>query len=294
VRNTKRTYVEGEYRLMLSGPDYNEILDRRIVAYPANSAEAKKSDYADDMMKELVYENLGAGATDTDRDYSAYLSIQSDLSAGTSARKGCAWAGLFPTLREIYENSQTAADTATFFGVVPLGEGYAMEFRTKAAQWGQDHRHPNGVDGAVVFSINRGNMDDVVQSYESDTEATYIYGLGEGQRENRIQLYASDATRIANSVINRRERAYENSGLPDTADLQQEANAKLHEMEPTEAFSFSPKSIEGCQLGIHWDYGDRVTVVDLDNQPRDVHIAGKDVRVDEAGELVKARVAVWP
>ena len=292
VRNTRRTYVEGEYRLMLSGPDYNDILDRRIIAYPANSAEAKKSDYADDMMKELVYENLGAGAVAA-RDYSAYMSIQADQGAGTSVRKGCAWAGLFPTLREIYENSQGASGTA-YFGVVPLGEGYGMEFRTKVNQWGQDHRHPGGVDGAVVFAISRGNMDQVEQTYESDAEATYVYGLGEGQRENRIQLYSTSVARVSQSVINRRERAYENSGLPDTADLQQETGAKLHELESVESFTFSPKSIEGCQLGVHWDLGDRVTVTDLDNQPRDVHIAGKEVRVDEAGELVKARVAVWP
>jgi hypothetical protein len=295
VRNTRRVYTGGVHRLVLSGPDYNDILNRRIIAYAAATAYARKgAAAADDMMKELVDENLGGSATDSDRDYSTWLSIQADLTDGTSVRKGCAWQGLFPTLRAIYESSLSTAATASFFGVVPLGTGYDMEFRTKVGQWGQDHRHPDGVDGAVVFAIERGNMDDVAQSYESAMEHNYIYGLGEGQRSDRIQSPVSDATRIAESVINRRERAYENSGIAVTADLTSEANGRLQEGEPIETFTFSPKSIGGSEVGIDWDFGDRVTAVDLDGQPRDVHIMSKTVWVDGDEETITTKAGLWP
>src|SRR5688572_17251100 len=46
----------------------NSLLDRRIVAYAAGTAYAEKTDFADDMIKALVRENLGSAATDSARD----------------------------------------------------------------------------------------------------------------------------------------------------------------------------------------------------------------------------------
>src|SRR5574343_782046 len=54
--------------LIIGGPDARALLGSRIVAYPAGSAQAAKTDYADDMMKAIVRENLGSTATDTTRD----------------------------------------------------------------------------------------------------------------------------------------------------------------------------------------------------------------------------------
>ncbi|HUX76333.1 MAG TPA: DNRLRE domain-containing protein, partial [Anaerolineae bacterium] len=230
VRDRVRTYVNGESRLILSGPDYMDMIDRRIVAYAASTTYSlKAADAADDMMKELMRENLGASAVDTTRDYSTWISIQADLTQGTSVRKGCSWADLLPTLQQIYETSQGTAATATFFGVVPLGDGYDMEFRTKVGQWGQDHRHPDGVDGAHVFSIEWGNLDNVRQGYQSSDEYNYLYGMGEGQRSDRLQTTATSASRIAKSVINRRERAYENTNAAVVATLTSETAGRLQE-----------------------------------------------------------------
>jgi len=295
VRNRTRTYSGGESRLVLSGPDYMDMLDRRIIAYAAATTYSRKSAVeADDMMKELVRENLGASAVDTTRDYSAYITVQTDLSEGTTLRKGCAWQDLFTTLRAIYESSRSTAATATFFGVVPLNEGYDMQFRTRIAQWGRDHRHPDGVDGAVVFSVQRGNLDNMTQAYQSDEEITYIYGVGEGQRSDRLQSTVSDAARIAESVTNRRERAYENSGLAIQTTLDDESTGRLDEFVPTETFGADMVKVAGSEMGVDWDLGDRITFYDLFGQPRDLHIAGKEVSVDSSGEIVRGRLEIWP
>lgn len=296
VRQAQRTYQGGESRLILSGPDYNDLLSRRIVAYAAGTAYARKdtADYADDMMKAFVRENLGALAVDTTRSVAALgFTVQVDLSAGTSLRKSAAWNRLDQTLRELYESSRKTTTTATFYGVEPLGDGYDMEFRTRIGQWGQDHRYPDGADGAVIFSIERGNLDNVSQVYDAAEEITDVYGCGEGQLENRVQVTVSDATRRAASVLNRREAAYENPGIATTAALTDEAQEELEAGAPRESFTAEPLSVVGCEYGVHWTFGDRVTAIWMGDE-MDVHIAGIEVRVDEGGERIAARMATWP
>jgi hypothetical protein len=295
VRRVERTYSGGVSRITLSGPDYNEVLARRIIAYAAGTAYARKAaTAADDLMKDFVAENLGASCVDTARDISAQgFSVQADLTAGTSLTKSAAWNRLDETLRQLYESSRKTAATATFYGVVPLGDGYDMEFRTRAGQWGQDHRYPDGPDGAVIFSIERGNLDNVRQVYDASSEVNYVYGCGEGQLENRIQVTAGDATRIAASVLNRREAAYENPGIAVSASLTDEAQEELEAGEPVQTFTADPLTVEGCAYGVHWGLGDQVTAIWLEDR-FDCHIAGVEVSVDESGETIAARMATWP
>jgi hypothetical protein len=295
VRRVERTYSGGVSRITLSGPDYNEILARRIIAYAAGTAYTRKAATpADDLMKEFVAENLGASCVDTTRDISAYgFSVQADLSAGTSLTKSAAWNRLDETLRALYESSRKTPTTSTFYGVVPLGDGYDMEFRTRVGQWGQDHRYPDGPDGAVIFSVERGNLDNVRQVYDASGEVNQVYGCGEGQLENRIQVTASDATRIGASVINRREAAYENPGIALTASLTDEAQEELEAGAPAESFTGDLLTVEGCEYGAHWGLGDQVTAIWLEDR-FDCHIAGVEVTVDESGETVSARMATWP
>jgi hypothetical protein len=168
-----------------------------------------------------------------------------------------------------------------------------MEFRTRAGQWGQDHRYPDGPDGAVVFSIERGNLDHVRQVYDAVEEDNDIHGLGEGQLENRLYSNTSDATRIAASVLNRRERAYENPGIAAVNTLADEVDEALEAGQPVESFTADLLSMDGCEYGVHWGVGDQVTAIWLGDNI-DAHIATVEVDVDEAGERISGRLATWP
>lgn len=294
VRKAQRSYHGGQQRLVLSGPDCNDLLRRRIIAYYAGTAYTRKYNQADDLMKDFVRENLGALCVDTDRDVSAYgFSVQADLTASASLAKSGAWDNLLTVLRGIYEASRKTAATAAFFGVVPLGTGYDMEFRTRIGQWGQDHRYPSGADGAVVFSIERGNLDNIEQVWDASDETNHVYGAGEGQLENRQLVEVEDTSRQAASVLNRREAAYENPGLADTTNLTDEAQGRLEDGEPVTSFVADPLSVEGCEYGVHWGFGDRVTALWM-GDVIDAHIAAIEVKVDEGGERITARMATWP
>jgi len=294
VRDPERSYIDGRRETILSGPCATELLDRPIVAYDASTSQTDKNDYADDVMKELLDENLGSSATDSDRDISSYLTIQGDVSAATSIRIKCARKPLLETLRSVASKSQQTLSTAAFFGVVPLNNGRELEFRTKIGQWGQDHRHPDGVDGAVVFSVERGNMDRVSQKIVTSQERNVIYALGEGQRENRKVIEIEDTTRSKATVLNRREAVYDYANVATDDELTDGANGRIEEAQPYENFSFEAVSIRDCQYGVHWELGDRVTVIDLNGQARDVYISQVAVNVDQNGEHVAIKVVEHP
>jgi hypothetical protein len=103
-------FYEGNQQEMVQLTAYDHIytLDNAIIAYYANSSFTAKSDYADDMMKEMVYENLGAGCKlysntatpDTARMLEG-LTIQGDNTLAPSISKKFAWEKLKPNLDEI-------------------------------------------------------------------------------------------------------------------------------------------------------------------------------------------------
>ena len=73
--------TKGNDIIVLEGMDANDLLNRRIIAYSAGTSETSKSDFGDDMLKEIVAENLGASATDSDRDISSLqFAIAGDVS----------------------------------------------------------------------------------------------------------------------------------------------------------------------------------------------------------------------
>jgi len=295
VRSIEYAYDGNRYTTTLSGPDYMDLLNRRVIAYTAGSAQAKKTtDYADDIIKDLFDENLGASATDTDRDVTSYgVSVQGDLSAGTSLSKSCSYDNLLTTCQSIAQASRDTAATAVYFGMVPLGEGWDMELRTKTAQWGQDHRFPSGADGPVVFAVERGNMVNARLVLDAQTETNYIYGGGAGQRADRLFVNTSDSTRIAQSVLNRREGFFDGSNYETEARLTSACKTRLLEGEPVEEFSFQPLQVTGTLYGVDYGLGDRVTATFLARQ-YDVHIAAVHVTVNESGESIKAEARTWP
>jgi len=163
-------------------------------------------------------------------------------------------------LQEISLESKKTESTATFFNVVPLEEtGYGMRFVTKTEQPGMDHRFPNGVDGAVWFAVERGNMANPRRSEDSYDEINYVYSAGMGEEEDRTVSAVSDDVRIAHSVINRREGLFDGRNIETAEELTDEGNELLAEGRPTSTFSFVVVQTDSSVYGVHWNLGDRVT-----------------------------------
>ena len=291
VRYLERRYTEGRYSVVIQGPCYNDILKRRIIAYPAETAGANKTTVqADAMMKAYVNENLGALCTDTARDITGKgFSVQLDIGAGPLLSKAAAWLNLLTTLQEISEAANTAG-TPTYFGVVPTGDGWTMEFRTKTRRWGNDHTFPDGEHGAVAFALERGNMVGPVLAVDYRDEETYVYAGGSGEGAARLIEQEQDATRLAASPLNRREGFAEANNCEaagaGTA-LEGVAQSRLTEMQPVRTFAFQVQDTTRCKYGLHWGFGDLVPASFLDEQ-HGLHVVGIHVTVAGTQETVEA------
>ena len=258
----KETFYEGNVeKYIVSGPDYVEILTRRIIAYNAGSAHCVKDAAVDDMMKAFVRENLGALCVDTARDISDYgFAVEKDRGQGTVLKKEASRRSLLDVLQEISLASKKVESTATFFDVVPSGQtGYNMKFVTKIKQPGMDHRFPSGEDGPVWFAVERGNMANPRRTHDSHDEVNYVYAAGTGEEEDRIVSVVSDNARIKHSVINRREALFDGRNVDTAEELTDEGNELLAEGRPVSTFSFTVVQTEKAIYGIHWDIGCRVT-----------------------------------
>jgi hypothetical protein len=251
---------DGQATLEVSGPGINQLLSRRIVAYAAGSAQAEKTDQADDMMKAIVAENLGSSATDTDRDWSGIgLSVAADLAAGPSITKAFSRRNVLAVLKEIAEISSQNG-TELYFDLEP-GFGsdgkLTVMFTTHTGQPGIDRTAEAGAP--VYFGHAWGNLAEprLVEDYSS--ELTVVYAGGQGVEEGRTVAEVEDTARSGASAWGRIE-GWKDSRNETTADaVEDDAQALLNESKPT--LSFSGKLLDSPQAryGIDWNWGDRVT-----------------------------------
>lgn len=262
----------------------NEIFARRIVAYGTYQTQAVKAvAAADDMIKAFIDENLLSGTgsgfrygNPTQADISTYLTRAANQSLGVSAAKAAAWRALHDTIIEVAEAS-TFSGTYIAAEIVAPTEG-TLEARTYAGQRGVDHRASSVAP--VIFSEARGNLKNAVLTVDHSQEVTFALAGGAGDGANRLTASAIDSTRIAASPLNRREIFVDVGNLTDTTQLQAEANAAVRAGIPRRQLAGDLVETPGCTRGIHFDYGDLVTI-----EHRGFNI---DMRLDLIHEVVSS------
>ena len=261
------------------------IVDRSIIAYAADTAYTSKTNEADDMMKSLIDENMGAGATDAARDISAVMTIQVDLTLAPSITKAFSWRRMLQTLQEI---AKTSFEEGTYlvFDVVRTGPG-TFEFQTFIDQRGTDR----GVGSAspLVVSTQNGLLSEPELVYDYSEERNYIYIGGRGEGIDRNIVEVSDAARIGLSLLGRRELFidYRNSDLDATLDT--EGNETLKEYRPKIILTGTISDSENLQYGIDYKYGD-IIVGQYNDIILNSHVDAISVIVDSGDETIRANV----
>jgi len=285
LRDRVRSSGLGE--LIISGPDQTDLLNRRIVAYDAGESETDKTDYADDMAKEIVAENLGASAADSDRDISGLgLSIQADLSAAPSISMQFARRNVLETIKKIAETSEREG-TRLFFRIVPTGRG-SFEFRTWVNQPGRDRTSGNS---KLIFSMMRGNLAEAESILDRTREATVVYAGGQGEESDREVEEREDTTRSGLSAFNRIEvfQDARNVAAGDTAALQAAGDARLNRGLPIRSFTGKIADTDTTRMGRDWNVGDLV-IADHAGLQFACVIKAATFKVSERGELVRANL----
>jgi hypothetical protein len=229
----------------------NELISRRDVDYQATESETDKTDYADDMMKEIVTENMGSSATAA-RQFPSAFSVAADVANAPSITYEFPQQNVLDTLQNIAEIS--AVEGTDLYFDVRWQSPTSLQFRTYTDQPGVD------TTDRILFSDVRGNIafPKLSEKYSGEYNVVNAYGMGEPPYQMKSQQ--EDTTRSGRSLWARREYSFYVGNISFLA-LLYEAKAELGFGKPNLAFSCKLLDTHPSALyGIHWNYGDRVRV----------------------------------
>ena len=264
LREWSIEYFEGKQTITMRGPDQNDLLRRRIIAYPAGTAQTESISVAtDDVMKDVFNENFIGGATDTDRDWSGLgIVVGEDLTAGNTIEKRYAWRNVLDLLREL--NDQSRADGLEVFFALEAENvntqgipDIVFVFKTYTGQPGADKTF--GTPSPAVFSPEWGTLQAATLTYDYTNEINYVYAGGQGEGVNRMVAEVGDNNLINNSVFGRIEAFKDARNEETEAGVLDAANSKLNESRPRVSFSAELLDIERMRYGVDWFLGDKVT-----------------------------------
>ena len=210
---------------------------------------------ADDQIKQVARENIGTSAND-DRNISAYIAIDPNLSLGVSVAKSFAWRDCLKVMRE-FADASTQAGTYIAFDI-EADTPTNLVFRTFAQQRGIDHRFPGGVN-PVIISPELGNLGEVTFSQDYRDEATYVLAGGKGEGASRIVASAQNDTQVGLSPFGWREYFKDATQYDSTTGLQAEAEATLRGMRVKTLFQGRLIDMPDSRYGVDWGWGDYVT-----------------------------------
>lgn len=269
---TFHTAENGDSVLYLSGPDQNELLKRRIVAYAAGENEAKITNdplagtdkTVDEGMVNIIRENLGADATDSDRDLSALnFSVKWSDDEGPAIKRSFAWKQVDRIIAELSQTSR-ALGTEIFWivnidGVDSNGEIVLNFMATDQAIGGDRTWKPEPLGKMMIFGLRWGNLLSPTVEYDYTNEVNYVYGGGPGEGLERQIVEVSDTTRMEASKWNRREAFADARQAKTAAEITAKANEVLNKGRPKIRFKGTILSTEQTPYG-EWGLGSRVTI----------------------------------
>jgi hypothetical protein len=274
IRKFSRDLSErGEQTMTFVGEDCISLLKRRTTNVKPKNATVniKVADYADDVIKDLFKNYLGASAG-AGFDLSAYITQQVDQSAAQTITKQFPASNVLQVMQEI---AQSSTELGTYLAFDIVADGNTMEFRTYTAQRGIDRR-ASIVGAALLIGPEVGNV--LACHYEDDhtNEATYLV--------NGNQT-ASSSEREGVSPFGRIMKVISSAPSGSNAQKLADAKAQLRYNRPKRVFTASMIQTEGCLYGLHYGYGDFVTVSFWDQQ-YDCHLDAVDIRLGDSQEQV--------
>lgn len=249
-RTPQRQITENGNRIFTSyGRCFKDLLRRRGVWYPTGSPEADKVGPADDMMKEFVYENVGAGATLPNRfadGVTANFLVAVDLSAAPEWDGSRQYRGVLEILQEIADQSGVDFDVVW---TKPL----TFTFHTYYPRLGTDRTL------SAVFALEYGNLTAPSHTKSRTEEVNSVLVLGQGQEDERETAERTTSARLE-SPWNRCESTHDARQESEITALEDIGDAELVSGAAHDQFSGQVIQVPYLTYGLHYFLGDLVRV----------------------------------
>lgn len=298
-RNLVRMLTDnGDRAVTSTGPGFLDLLEGRIVAWLQGTPQALKNGPAETVLKQLVNENAGPGATAAAgrarTGTRVGLTIQADMAGGPNWQGDLAYTSLLEALGKV------ANATGWRFDLIRTGP-ITWEFRTYEGQRGEDRTKvglvpPIPTNGAgnvpVVFAPEFGTVRNVTYGFDRTSERTVAIMLGRGEGANR-DVAVVTAAAATDSPWNDREVMRNASNQMDAAALTLLGAGVLEETAAKETMDFSTIQIRGLLYGRDYSWGDKV-VARFEGIEQDKEILAVQIVVDQMGEAITPTFADLP
>lgn len=271
-------------RFVAHAKSYLDLLKRAWIEWPSMSSQAQKSDAGETVIKEIVNENIGAGALLSDgreRDH-VYpgLTIESDFSRGTTWSGAFAWKAALSTARKI------ALATGLVIDIVGTGPA-TFQFVVYEGQRGEDRTI--GTANPLIFSIDFLNMGTPLLSINRGNEITAITAIGQGVEDDRQTITVESSARF-DSPWNDIEEVLSATSSTSDAELTSAAESELQAKKKLETLSFAVLQTQSAFYGKDYTWGTKATAI-FEEYQQDIVIDDINITINgtEAQESITIR-----
>jgi hypothetical protein len=252
----------------------NDLLARRRVGYKGGTTRADKNCPAETAMKEYVLENCGHMASTATVVGRLYNGVFPGFSVEADGAMGATWEGSrpFEDLLDVIKDISRWSDID--FSVESLDNAQFI-FRTYQGQYGED-RTQFGLDpntglnafgnAPVIFALDFGNVQSAEFLDDSSTMKNIVYVMGDGELSLQNVDVVADTDSMSLSPWNTCEIARPGQGQEYYYQREAIGREVLEEMKRKKVIEFTPLQQPSCLYGLHYKYGDKVSVMFEDEE----------------------------
>lgn len=264
------------YDIQISATHTTQLLKFRIVIDAQDTAGAKKTGAADDIIKAFAREQIATLTSAASRNLNNFIpfSVEPDHSQGVSITTEASHATVLQACQDVVKAAQESLSTPMWisFGVENLGHDvdFSLVLRTWVGFRGRDHSL-NGPDPLVLSRLTC--LDDIVREIDHSSEVNVAVIGGSGSGTSRVTQTVENTSSTAIAPYWRREAWVDGGNTNDGETLTQKGTRKLREAKALDRFRAVLVPHPAAVWGVHFDLGDLV-VADVDEKLWDCRVEG--------------------
>lgn len=279
---------QNETSLHLVAYDAMYLLEKRIVAYVDGTPQTTKTMPADDMIKAIVRENLGALATDYHRDLSDWLIVESDSSSAPIVTKSeYGMQMVLPILNDICQLSESAGIYLSYDIVYDESIG-KLVFKTYTKQRGADR---GSMSPSPIYlshhtdpvNVMGGGLNYASIEIDATDERSYIYSGRQAQDTNAIFAEIGNTIALGTGPLARSEDFITTGESVEYNDVMREAHAQLQDKFRNLILNAHIEETDSMQFGQDYGFGDVVALRYL-GTTLNIHLSEFRISVDGNGK----------
>lgn len=243
----------GQYTTKITAVSALGILDWPIVNYAPGTLESHHTDYAGNVIKQVVRQNIGNLASDAARDMSTNLDVQADADDGAAVTVDVGWTRLWAAVRDVIGASRDAG-TEIIVDIVKNGSG-KLELQTFSDQRGDD------LSASVVLSPERGTLRTprLDKIYAKSASRAIVGGTGQEIWRNVVEV--SNVAQVNNTPFGYiKEHFVAEKRATTTTEASQYGDIYLAQNRNKMILSGKPAQSGAAVYGTDYNFGDLVTI----------------------------------